>query len=552
MQENIKFPVHHVSPQELAGHSTLRLLGDRFNLDRIGNLMALPPKQGPAQEIGSSPHTGGHLGTYSKNFCKFLTGLQAHPSFVAAQAGDPAALDRLTAEVSRFVAVAKFALANEHLLANTPAGMTPEEANKRNEDWFGNWETYAKRHWDSIQQMRDTVDQLYDAGQRDGALYWPILSPNSSVSLADKNAILERYGFKSPISQHFTVVGPVPNLPGLVPPMVDTRLPGFIPPMLEGLDQPEGFTPSDPLLKYGLPGFPVPRPDWRQLVQLPPSTAMPPDRQVLQFHPETGQPLRRISDGSPVLGPPPAPDDQGDALLMAAAVLGAGALMTPGAQGLAAALLAGATAAAAIRPAFAANTSSDTKVADGSVFSKGAAPYNPFDPERSARSSGDGRGDSSGISPRPPLIESGTLGPETNRASTFADRFGNWTETPAGAVPAPPMSAPEATAPAAATVAPEDVRRLTRVNASNAGSVFSSGSSPVPYLPSPEFNDRFGNWSMPTGEGGPQQTSRPVGAFADEPSYIIPPPIWGLEGSGSPRNDAEEWFSRWIQPLLRE
>ncbi|MGY8633202.1 hypothetical protein RAD15_12065 [Bradyrhizobium sp. 14AA] len=116
---------------------------------------------------------------------------------------------------------------------------------------------------------------------------------------------------------------------------------------------------------------------------------------------------------------------------------------------------------------------------------------------------------------------------------------------PAQVAPAAP------TAPAAGAVAPEEVRRLTRVNASNAGSVFTSGSAPVPYLPSTEFSERFGNWSMPTADGQSPQTSRPIGAFADEPSYLIPPPIFGSDGPGNPRNDAEEWFSRWIRPLLR-
>jgi hypothetical protein len=49
-----------------------------------------------------------------------------------------------------------------------------------------------------------------------------------------------------------------------------------------------------------------------------------------------------------------------------------------------------------------------------------------------------------------------------------------------------------------------------------------------------------------------QQASRPVGAFADEPSYLIPPPIWGLEDQSKSRNDAVDWFSRWIEPLLRQ
>ncbi|XUJ35004.1 hypothetical protein ACQ5SK_03905 [Bradyrhizobium japonicum] len=206
---------------------------------------------------------------------------------------------------------------------------------------------------------------------------------------------------------------------------------------------------------------------------------------------------------------PQAPPDQGSASLMGAAVLGTGAMMLPVAQGLGAALLAGSTVAALTRPAFPATISSDAKVADGSVFSNGAAPYQPFDVNVPVQRLDDGWRD--------------TLEPS---ASTFADRFGNWTDTPAGTMPAQNVQqAP--TPPAAGAVAPEEVRRLTRVNATNASSVFTSGSAPVPYLPSTEFNDRFGSWSMPTGEGRAQQANMPIGAFAEEPPYIIPPPIFG-------------------------
>jgi hypothetical protein len=33
---------------------------------------------------------------------------------------------------------------------------------------------------------------------------------------------------------------------------------------------------------------------------------------------------------------------------------------------------------------------------------------------------------------------------------------------------------------------------------------------------------------MPTADR-PQQASRPIGAFADEPSYLVPPPIFGAD-----------------------
>lgn len=518
--------IHHILPQIFAGHFTLKVLGNRFNLNGIKNLMALPSDLQAARELGSSPHTGGHLASYNKIFCKFLGVLESHPSFAAAQEGDTAAIDELDAEMSNFLAAAMHALARGHLLTNTPLGMTREDASKLIEDWYANWRTYAEENRESIRQMHETVDQLHAASQWDDALRAPILLPDGTRSLADKIAILARYRKGSPISQHFTAVGPVPDLPGLVPPFVDTRLPGFIPPSLEGVIKPEGFAPSNPLVTFGSPGFPVPSPEWQRAMQLPPSTALPPEPQVLQFHPETGQPLTYLSNGSHVLGPP-APPDRGSALLMGAGVLGTGVLMIPGLEGLGAAILSGAAAAALTRPAFSANGPNATNVADGSVFTKGAAPYNPFD------------------------LSSPADDPKAARPGTFADRFGSWINSPAGAVPAQTSNTPEAPpAPAAGAVAPDEVRRLTRVNEANAASVFSSGSEPVPYLPSPEFNDRFGNWTVPSADGRPAQTSRPIGVFADEPSYLIPPPIFGVESSGNAHNDAEEWFSRWIRPML--
>jgi hypothetical protein len=223
---------------------------------------------------------------------------------------------------------------------------------------------------------------------------------------------------------------------------------------------------------------------------------------------------------------------------MGAGVLGAGALMVPGTQSLGAALLASLAAAALTRPAFSATTPNGTKIADRSVFSNGAAPYEAFDVNVSGLRTGNGWNDSAGPSP------------ETGRAGTFVDRFGNWIDTSTGTMPA--QNSPETPPPpAAGVVAPEEVRRLTRINESNASSVFTSGSAPVPYPPSTEFNERFGSWTVPTADGRPPQVSRPIGIFADEPSYLIPPPIFGVDGSGELRNDAEEWFSRWVRPLLR-
>lgn len=543
------FQNHHVLAQRFATHPVIYFLADRFNLDAISNRMFLPSRQGLATDLSSSPHTGGHLGTYYEGFRDYLERVKRSSSYAAALAGDRRELDEVASDVNALVAAAKYALANGHLFANTPTRMTSEEANAANRKWFGDWRKYAADNQAQIQQMQETVDQLSNAGQADAALHYPLLSPTSDLSMAERIEILKRFPKGSPISLQFTAVGPVPDLPGLVPPFVDTRLPGFIPHALDELRQPEGFTPSNPLLTYGLPGFPVPSSDWQTLLQIPPSTALPPEPQVLQFHPERGQPLTYLSDGSAVLGPQ-RPPDQGSASLMGAAVLGTGAMMMiPGAPGLGAALLAGLTVAGLTRPAFPATTSRDTKVTDGSIFSYGAAPYKPLDVNVPVRRIGDGWEDSLGL-PGPPQTERRSLGPEPERASSFADRFGNWTDTPAGTVSAPGAPAVPPTS-AAGSIAPEEVRRLTRVNASNAGTVFTSGSAPVPYLPPTEFNDRFGNWTVPTVDGRSRQTSGPIGVLANEPSYVIPPPIFGVDDPGNPRNDADEWFSRWIRPLLR-
>jgi len=535
------FQDHHVLSQKFASHPVIRILGERFNHDAIRNLIALPSSQQVATELSSSPHTGGHLGTYYKGFCEHLEELKTSARFAAASAGDARALDEVASDVNAIVDAAKYAIARGHLFPNTPKGMMPDEANDVNREWFSNWRKYAADNAEQIRQTRETVDQLYNAGQRKSALRYPLLDPTSDLGMAERIEILKRFPEGSPISLQFTGVGPVPDLPGLVPPPVDTRLPGFIPPPLEGLNKPEGFTPSDPFRAYGLPGFPIPPSDWQRLTRMPPSTAMPPEPQVSQFHPETGRPLTYLSDGSQVLGPQPAAD-QRTALLMAAGVLGAGVMMVPGLQGLGGALLGGAFAGAATVPALGKNSSRDIKSADGSVFSTGATSYNPFELDRPAPHPAGGSGNPFAISSGP---LGRTLSPEADGAGTFLDRFGNWIDTPAGAMPAQsPQETPAA--PAAGVAAADEVRRLARVNASNAGSVFTSGSAPVPYLPSPE-----GSAQMPIGQSLPQRASGPSGALADEPSYLIPPPIFGVHDVGNFNNDAEQWFSRWVRPFIR-
>lgn len=458
----------------------------------------------------------------------------------------------------------RLGLANGDLYANDPGtGANTETINPR---LLADYNGYLAPRPGQVRELRDREQKGVETGNPNLGKFSAILgnrerekllseaiANNPGVNITPGNKDLNGTRWQS----KFTAIDSIPDFsrtPGLAPasPEDSPPLPGSLRPSFDDLYRPEGFTRTDPLLSFGLPGLPVPDPDWQRRWQLPPSTAMPQDEQILQFHPETGQPLRFLSDLSPVMGPA-APVDHEAALWVGMAVLGAGALLIPGVDiaAIGAALLAGATAATVARPAFGAAAPSGAAGADVSVFSKGAAPYNPFIQAPLATGPSVSSGDFPESTFGPP-IASRTPDQRATHASSFDDRFGNWTETPAGIAPA---QAPRllGAAPNAATgaVAPEDVRRLTRVNESNAGSVFASGASPVPYVLSPDLNDRFGNWSMPAG-GQSSSASRPIGAFADEPSYVVPPTIWGVGDPAHPRNDASEWFSRWIQPLLRQ
>lgn len=165
------FQNHHVLAQYFASHPVIYFLADRFNPDAISNRMFLPSRQGLATDLSSSPHTGGHLGTYYDGFRDYLERVKRSQSYAAALAGDRRELDEVASDVNALVAAAKYALANGHLFANTPTGMTSEETNAANQKWFGDWRKYAADNQAQIQQMQETVDQLSNAGQADAALH---------------------------------------------------------------------------------------------------------------------------------------------------------------------------------------------------------------------------------------------------------------------------------------------------------------------------------------------------------------------------------------------
>lgn len=436
------------------------------------------------------------------------------------------------------------------LYTNVPVGGTLEGLRQGIESVIKDNEAYLKANPDLHQDLRDREQRGLEIGYDHLPLWSAILGHARREELLDKAVEQDpqnitarnrhlggtRYSKFAPVDDVFHIPPSTPANPADAP-----LPPPFFPPFLQWLNEPEGLTRNDPRFTGALPAFPAPDPNEQRLGQLPPSTAAPSDPLVLHSDPYTGMPLpfyeNPFAGGSTLAH---------DALpwLAGAAAVGVAAPFIPAWLLTLGGILALSRAATAQEGRTDATMGAATS-GEG-VLSTGAPAYNTLDNRRDADKAA---GDTALSTLTPQSGGASSFDPEAH-AATLADRFGNWTSTPRGTMPA--ENPPEAAAkPAAASVVPEEARRLIRINESNAGSVFTWGSAPVPYLPPTEFNERFGNWTLPTADGRSPQTSKPMSILADEPSYLIPPPIFGVDGPGSPRNDAEEWFSRWIRPLLR-
>ncbi|MET4040400.1 AHH domain-containing protein [Bradyrhizobium sp. RT6a] len=510
---------HHIIPEHCGRHEALQ----GVDLDAPANIVYLPRSRLLAAEMGVSPHPGGHLESYYAA-CKELDAI--------AEISD--SILRLKA-VEDLQDAMRIALANEDLYTNTPssgADVTP--GNKSLLAGRGKYLADYPEEQNRIRELRRTGSHLIKFSpylgnfEREKQLS-KTMADNPGLNLTPghkdlKDTPWSKFTPLDPSSSTFRIPGSTPVNPSEFPP-----LPGYSSPSLAGLNATEGFARSDPRFAGGVPAFPLPGPDEQRLGKLPPSTAMPPSPQVLQFNPETSDLLRR-SDGSPLMGPDPynLPYDPADrpAVLRGLAIFG-GAMVAPELLPLLPAWL---PIAGTLGLTGAASSAAGAEPASGKASGVSAI--------AASQSGAQQRSDNS-------------LDQNSARANNFTDRFGQWTAVADGAMPAQPSGIEAPVTPGSGAIPPEEVRRLTRVNESNAGSVFTSGSAPVPYLPSTEFNDRFGNWTMPTADGRPLRPSIPIGPFANEPSYFIPPPIFGVDGAGSPHNDAEEWYARWIRPLLR-
>lgn len=537
---------HHIIPERFRGHTAFRGIDKTtFDIDSPINRVYLPANRELAAKLNVSPHPSRHVEPYGHLICEKLKEI--------AKLESP---DERFAEIKTLIDAMRVGFLNGDLYTNVPSNKTREEVDQGIKKVLTDHKAYLSRYPDQLRTIRD-IEQRASAAGQDHLIKWLLyldhperqklideaIARNPDVNLTVGSRDLggtpwSKSEVSGPSSDILHTPGSTPIDPSDFPP-----LPGYRPPSFAGLNEQEGRRRIDPRFTGVLPAFPAAGRNEQQFDRLPPTTATPPGPLVLTSDPMTGTPLpfyeNPLAGGSSVAR---------DALpwLAGAAAAGAAAPFIP------AWLLAMGGIFALTRAVNAQESSTGATMGaaapGGGVFSTGAPANNTIGSGLNVDNAASSRGSSASSPFGRQLGGASSLDPDA-LASTFADRFGNWTSTPAGTVPA--MDLPEAVPPPAAeSVAPENVRRLARVNESNAGSVFTSGSAPVPYLPSTEFNERFGSWAVPTANGGYPQPSRPIGTFADEPSYLIPPPIFGVDGSGNRHNDAEEWFSRWMRPLL--
>lgn len=539
---------HHIIPERFRDYPAFRGIDKKtFDIDAPANRIYLPANRELAAKLEVSPHPSRHVGPYGDLICKRLKEI--------ATIGSPA--ERLV-EIKTLIDAMRVGFLNGHLYTNVPIGKTQEEVYQGVEKVLTDPKAYRDQYPDQLRTIRDVERRGADAGQ-DHLIKWLLylddperqklideaIARNPDVNITAGNRDLRgtnwsKFEALDPSSDPFRVPGSTSANPSDFPP-----LPGYSSPPRAGLNEQEGFARSDPRFTRALPPFPTLDPNER-IGQLPPTTVAPSDPLVLQSDPHSGVTYPYYED--PLAGGA-SPERDVLPLLAGGAALGLAApSILPWLFGIGGIL-------AVTRTANAQESSSGGTMGaatpGGGVFSTGASPLNIIGNGLNVDSAASGRGSSASSTFGRQVGGASSIDPET-RASTFADRFGSWAGTPDGTAPAEPANVDRLPdAPAGGSVAPENVRRLARVNESNAGSVFTSGSAPVPHLlPSTQFNERFGNWTVPTTGSAQPQPSKPIGLFADEPSYVIPPPIFGVDGPGNPHSDAEEWFSRWIRPLL--
>ena len=545
------FSDHHIIPERCRDHSAFRGIDKQtFDIDSPANRIYLPANRELAAKLNVSPHPGGHVGPYKSFVCKKLDQI--------AKIESP---EERLAEIKTLIDAMRVGFLNGHLYPNVPIDKTREDV----VEWIEKIVTHPKAYRDQYPDLLRTIGDIERRGAgagQDHLIKWLLyldhperqkLIDEAIARNRDVNVTAGNRDLRGTNWSKFEVFDPssyIRHIPGIAPvnPSDFPPLSGYNSPSLAGLNEQEGFARSDPRFIRALPPFPQLDPNEQQIGRLPPTTAAPSDPLVLQSDPHSG--VTNPYYENPLAGGASPERDllpwlAGSAAVLAAPTLLAAPSLLSWLLGVGGIL---AVARAANAEVSSPGTTEGATAPSGGVFSTEAPAHdtigNGFRVDDGASSRGSSASSTFGRQPG----ATSSIDPKTI-VSAFADRFGNWANTPDGSVPAENVDNVPDTPPHG-TVAPENVRRLTRTNESNAGSVFTSGSAPVPYLPSTEFNERFGNWTVPIAGSGRSQPSKPTGFFADEPSYFVPPPIFGVVNPDNSHSDAGEWFSRWIRPLL--
>ena len=119
---------HHIIAQQFSSHPVIqRLAGaNLFDIQSGQNLMWLPADRQQATTDSLSPHTGGHLSSYYEGTERFLAS-QNDPSL---------SIQDVSNNLNRFTNDLTIGLATGQLLTNTPSGLSRDQANQQNEQFY--------------------------------------------------------------------------------------------------------------------------------------------------------------------------------------------------------------------------------------------------------------------------------------------------------------------------------------------------------------------------------------------------------------------------------
>lgn len=420
---------HHIIPQSCREHDAFRDIDKKaFDIDSPANRIYLPASRELAAKLNVSPHPSRHVGPYQSLVCEKLDKI--------AEIDSPD--DRL-AEIKTLIDAMRVGFLNGDLYTNVPINKTREEVDQGIAKVLKDHKAYLGQYPDQLATIRNLERRGADAGQ-DHLIKWLLyldnperqkllddaIARNPGTNITAGNRDLSgtkwsKFEASDPSSGILHTPGIAPTNPSDFPP-----LPGYSSPSSADLNEQEGFTRIDPRFTGVLPAFPAAGQNEQQFDRLPPTTAAPSDPLILEWDPATGMPLRFYEN-------PLAGDSSlaRDALpwLAGAAAIGLAAPFIPAWALTLGGILALSRAATAEERNAGARMGAASP--GGGVFSTGAPAHNTLGHGLNVDNAASTSGSSASSMFGRQLGGPSSLGPEAH-ASAFADRFGNWTSTPAG------------------------------------------------------------------------------------------------------------------------